>query len=264
MPSLCAQYPSEKEDKKVKLRQSGGQKSIITKELILETIELYYKDWRSKVIIFPFIPDLIYDGPIGFPGVPAITEQRHQGNIKGQNTEALVLKIYYEFATSKSRALKFFHSVPLKSSTLKQLGNVFSENHQITQIEEFEEKWELEVDIIAVDSISICLTEVKSSANESALNKAVNQLTKAEHVIRNILKMFELNLSIKRVIAVPGPFSEELGQNTRSKGITLLDLSKDDNEKTLTYQSSISPANHSGTSLDRKNHFTPTENFETN
>ena len=55
--------------------------------------------------------------------------------------------------------------------------------------------------------MSICLTEVKSNVRK--LNTAVDQLTKAEQAFRNILTMLDLNhLSVKRVIAVPGPFTE--------------------------------------------------------
>jgi hypothetical protein len=138
-----------------RLKQSGGGSVPITKEVIFDRLETYFPDWKNKTIVVPRIPDLKYEGPIGFPGVLPRIEKSHQDRVKGQNNEAKVLKVFEAFSKSHKKALKIFHDLDYNKMKMKALCNAFGFDSS------FAEDSDLEIDVLAVGKVSICLVEVK-------------------------------------------------------------------------------------------------------
>ncbi len=184
---------------KTVIRNSGGKTVQITEDVLLQNMDTYHPEWRVQTLTIPCIPDLKYEGPIGLPGPPEKTEQSHRGHVKGQETEAKVLKIYQEFSQKNNLHWKIFHDVHVNNLKWKELTNIFGGT------ETFDEQ--LEVDFVVVDGSSIILTEVKSKLINH--EKPIGQLKNGESFILKLLKIVGISSSevrIKKVIAAPGPF----------------------------------------------------------
>ena len=202
-----------------KLKKSGGGSVDITKEVILERLQTYYPDWKTKTIVVPRIPDLKYEGPIGLPGVEPEIEKTHQGFVTGQNNEAKVLQMFETFSESEKKSLKIFHDLQSNKPKMKALRNAFDFDST------FSEDFELEIDVLAVGKFSICLLEVKSSVRYAF--KALEQLDRAEKFTRMLLNLTgstDSSVPIKKVICVPAPFDNEIIGLAKAYKVTLLTL----------------------------------------
>jgi hypothetical protein len=211
-----------------RLKQSGGGSVPITKEVIFERLETYFPDWKNKTIVVPIIPDLKYEGPIGFPGVLPKIEETHKGLVKGQNNEAKVLKVFETFSRSHKKALKIFHDLHSNKTKMKALRNAFGFDSSSA------EDFDLEIDVLAVGKVSICLVEVKSSI--SYASKAIKQLERAEAFTRILLRLTcleNLSIPIRKMFCVPGPFDKNTTENANANRVTLLDLNSLDGSSTM-------------------------------
>jgi hypothetical protein len=202
-------------------RRSGGDPVLVTKETIFERLSLNFPEWKNRTVIFPVLPDLRYDGPVGFPGVPEQVELNHQNDIRGQNNEVKVLKIYQKHSLSQNLNWKIFHGVHVSPPKMRALCDAFQSDLEISPEQ-------LEIDIVAVDRSSIYLMEVKSSFNKSF--KAIEQLGVAENFIKRLFKIVglkEATIPITKVFAVPGKPSTELLEEAEKGRVIIFDFNKD-------------------------------------
>ena len=171
-------------------------------------------------MVFPIIPDLKYDGPVGFPGVRKKVDISYKKLIKGQNNEIEVLKLYSDHGVSQNLNLKIFHDVFISPTKLSALNEAFSHNDA-----DSDWKTDLEIDIIVVSRNEVCLTEVKSKPEDGL--SAIMQLETAEKMIKLLFRrvgISESSISITKVLAIPGTFSKELRKKLTMLKIVAFDF----------------------------------------
>jgi hypothetical protein len=137
-------------------------------------------------------------------------EKGHDDEIRGFECEGKFLELLKEWGRGLN--LKLFHGIQIRTEKIQALCDAFGSKVPADELEKVKKGFKtLEVDVIAFNSSSICLFEVKY--NISAVKNAsiaVKQLQQAEEVFKLLFRIIGVtNISIKKVIAVPNKKAKE-------------------------------------------------------
>ena len=229
--------------RKAVLKSSGGDIVDLTQDVIFERMDQLSPHWRDEnsLTMFPIMPKPKYEGPVGMDGVKESLDRGRKGHVKGSVNEAQVLKGLEELGRSQNRGLKIFQGVPVSLLKLEALCTIFGKkmpdegfwNEHSAILAEFpmdEEKKPVidkELDIAVVTKRSVVLVEVKSSPDE--VNTATKQLRKAEFVFSILLRILQVSIPIKKVVAVPlmeGKNYDNKVEVAARENASLLDINK--------------------------------------
>ena len=229
--------------RKAVLKSSGGDIVDLTQDVIFERMDQLSPHWRDEnsLTMFPIMPKPKYEGPVGMDGVKESLEKGHKDHVKGSVNEAQVLKGLEELGRSHNRGLKIFHGVPVSLLKLEALCTVFGKempdegfwNEHSAILAEFpmdegkKPVIDKEFDIVVVTKCSVVLMEVKSSPDE--VNTATKQLRKAEFVFSILLRILQVSIPIKKVVAVPlmeGKNYDNKVEVAARENASLLDINK--------------------------------------
>jgi hypothetical protein len=195
-----------------KLRKSGGEHVAFSKELIFDRMNFCYPKWQIRTTIFPVFPDQNLDD-----------ESNASDAVKEQMKSNRVLKLFRDISESKQLGMKIFQNIRMTKSKIKVLRDVFGVDcSSLTKLE-----CRIEVDILAVNKSTICLTEVISD-QENATN-AIERLKRAEIFIKNLIKFTcrkDFNFQISKVIFTFVPMSSEISAEAAKYGITIMDMNR--------------------------------------